>query len=211
MKNIKALLYLVLCVSIYSQSQTIIEIHGGSNIANMKTPNNIITGGVWKTRVGFLGGVSMPFSVSEKFFLVPGISFIQKGTKSEWSLPMTGDVKGIVTNNYLEMPIYCKYELADVGTQLYLVGGPSFGYLLSSRMEGDAQLVDLPSVDSKADYKKYDITFDLGLSSKTMISERLSFLASAMYSYGAVKVSELGSDEATRDVKLLIGLAFILQ
>ena len=211
MKYIMFVVLFVLCISIYSQSQTIIEIQGGTNIANLSNPNNLGAGAVWKTRVGFVGGISTNFNLSDKLYLNPGVRFVQKGTKSEWTSVMTGDVKATLTNNYLELPIYAKYEFANIGSHLFMVGGPSFAYLLTSNMEGDMQLLGHSSVDSKADYKTYDITFDIGLSSKTIINEHFSFLASAMYSFGFIKVSKLGSDEATRDVKLLIGLSYDLQ
>jgi hypothetical protein len=210
MKNIISFFVLILLISFSSQSQTIIEIQGGANIANLSDPGNLVDGGVWKSRIGFVGGSATVFNLTDKLIINPGIRYVQKGTKSEWTSSITGKVKATLTNNYLELPIYFKYEFANIGSQLFVIGGPSFAYLISSTTEGDMQLLGHSSVDSKKYYKSYDITFDLGFSSTTPMYKQISFLASAMYSFGFVKVSKLGSKEATRDVKILLGLSYML-
>lgn len=210
MKNLLFVLLLVVFLPLFLQSQSVIEIQGGTNIANLSNPNNLIAGAVWKTRVGFIGGVSTVFNLSENVFINPGLRFVQKGTKSEWTSFMTGDVKATLTNNYLELPVYIKYEFANISSQLFAIGGPSFAYLLSSTMEGKTQFQGNSSTDSKNLYKTYDVTFDLGISLQSPINEKISLLASAMYSFGFVKVSK-NSDEGTRDVKLLVGLSYLLQ
>jgi hypothetical protein len=210
MKKIISFFILILLLSFSSQSQTFIEIQGGTNIANLSDPGNLVPGGVWKSRIGFVGGFATTFNLTDKLIINPGIRYVQKGTKSEWSSSFTGNVKGTLTNNYLELPIYIKYEFANIGSKLFAIGGPSFAYLINSTMEGDTQLFGSSSVDSKQDYKSYDITFDFGFSSSTKINKRISFLVSAMYSFGFIKISKLGSNEATRDVKILVGLSYIL-
>lgn len=209
MKNIFVFVLALIFFSPVLKSQTI-EIYGGTNIANLSDPGNLIAGGVWKSSVGFIGGISAAFSLTEKLFVNPGIRYVQKGTKSEWTSQITGNVKATLTNSYLELPIYFKFEYANIGSQLFVIGGPSFAYLINSKTEADMQLFGHSSLNNKNDYESYDITFDLGLSSATQLNKQISILASVMYSFGVVKVSKLGSNEATRDLKILVGLSYLL-
>ena len=204
-------LSIIVCV-LSGRAQESIEVQGGVNIANLSDPGNLVAGAVWKSRLGFTGGILANIVIGDRIFICPGLRFVQKGTKSEWSSAMTGDVKSTVTNNYLELPVYLKYEVADFGSHLFLMGGPSFSYLLSSRSDGTWQLFDGNfSADTKEQYKSYDISFDLGLSAQTPLSDKVAIVATGLYSYGFVKIGTMGSNEQTRDIRVMIGVSYSLK
>lgn len=188
-----------------SFGQVSLEVQGGLNIANLSDPGNLIAGGVWKSRPGFTGNVSIEAQLADRLTLCPGLRFVQKGTKSEWSSSMTGQATASLTNNYLELPLYIKWQVADFSSKLFAIGGPSISYLLSSRMEGTTALYGSNSAGTKNQYKSYDASFDLGLSLQIRLNNVTSLLATGLYSYGFVKISTLGSNEQTRDVRFLIG------
>lgn len=202
-RNIKRFAVITIAIVFFTHSsfgQVSLEVQGGLNIANLSDPGNLIAGGVWKSRLGFSGNISTNIQLAERLMLYPGLRFVQKGTRSEWSSSITGQVNASLTNNYLELPLHIKWEVADFSSKLFAIGGPSISYLLSSRMEGTTALQGSNSGDTKDQYKSYDASIDLGLSLEIPLNNAISLLATGLYSYGFVKISTLGSHTANQDV-----------
>jgi hypothetical protein len=210
-KRTVLLLFSVLLVARGACGQSTIEIQGGINIANFSDPGNLITGAAWKTHFGFLGSVSTEFPVSENLIINPGLRFVQKGTKSQWWSVWTGNVAATITNNYLEVPVYLRYRLIGITPELSLFGGPSVGYLVSSHTEGTMQLFGPVSSNTRADYKKIDLSFDIGFSAQNPVNEHLAIVAAASYSLGLIRISQLGSNERTRDLRVTVGTIFNIE
>jgi len=194
-----------------SQSQTLVEIQCGVNVAKLSDPGNLISGVHWKTRLGFIGGISTLLSATENVLIHIGLRYVQKGVKSEWYSLFYGNVEAMLTNQYIELPLYIKVACADFGTQVFVFGGPSFSYLLSSTQTADTQFMGHISQNSKEDYRSYDITCDAGLSTSTPLNEHISLTVSTLYSFGVVHVSRFESDMATRDLRIMIGTSFTIQ
>jgi hypothetical protein len=201
----------ILIFAISAYAQVSFEIQGGLNIANLSNPGNLVPGAVWSSRIGFVGSASTTFKLTDILLISPGMRFVQKGTKSEWAGSPVGQVRSTLTNNYLELPVYLKMEITELPTQLSIVGGPAFSYLLSSRLEGTTQMFGFESFDVKADYKSYDASIDLGFSVQTPLVNNIALLATGIYSYGFIKIDERQSDEQTRDFRFTIGASYSLK
>jgi hypothetical protein len=211
MKRIQVFSLLLISMSLFSQSQTIIEIKGGTNIANLSDPGNLSPSAVWETRLGFVGDISASYEITPMVEIQTGFRFSQKGTKSESTMFTTHDVHATLTNNYIEIPVYLKYRIIDFTPQLFVMGGPAYSYLTSSRIESNDPVLGAVSFDSKSDYKTYDFSLDAGLGLRTPINDNLYFVSSAIYSFGLVKISKAPSNEKTRDIKLSVGLAYAIK
>jgi hypothetical protein len=205
-----------------THAQTVLEFQAGLNVASLSDPGNLAPTAVWNTRTGFIGAVSTNFGLSDEFSINSGLRFVQKGMKSEFFWPTEGMIRGTLTLNYLEVPVYIKFKIADLGTRLFVFGGPTFSYLLHSKQEANSDLHGDVSGGSDAGikYKNYDASVDVGLSTQTPFSADLSILATAFYSYGLVKISDTISDgsgwsmatntnEKTRDIRVMIGVAYL--
>jgi hypothetical protein len=204
----------VFLVSIMSCSildaQTQIICQAGLNVANLSNPGNLAPGAVWSTRTGFVGLVAIDLPLGAHITLSPGVRFVQKGTKSQFSLDVTGTINSTLTNNYLEVPVYLKYALLNSGTRFSILLGPSFGHLLSSKAVGTVEKQGPFDVDVKQDYKPNDLSLDGGLELQTPITRTISIVGSVTYSYGLIKISEHGSDEETRDIRIMVGAAYAI-
>ena len=210
-KRTVLLLLSVLLVASGAYGQSTIEIQGGINIATFSDPGNLITGATWKTRIGFSGSVSTEFPVSANLLINPGLRFVQKGTKSQWYSVWTGNVDATITNNYLEVPVYLRYRLIGMTPEISLFGGPSMGYMVSSHTEGTMQLFGPVSSNTRADYKNIDLSFDIGVSAQNPVNEKLAIVAAVSYSLGLIRISQLGSNERTRDMRVTVGTIFKIE
>jgi len=208
MKQTPIIIAIILVSALSLHSQESFDLQGGLNIANLSDPGNLIEGGVWYSRLGFVTSASTNIYLTSGWFISPGFRFVQKGTKSEWSSVSIGQVNATVTNTYLELPVYLQWEIVNFGSKLFVVGGPTYSYLLRSRMEGTSERYGYSSRDSKDDYKSYDASIDLGLSIRSPIADNIQFLATTFYSFGFIKISSRESNEQSRDVRLMIGISY---
>jgi hypothetical protein len=206
-KQIGLIIVLVFMVS-FVYAQDVVDIQAGINFANLSDPGNLIQGAKWLTTYGIVGSVSTRFEIGSNISLAPGLRFIQCGTKAEWSTMILGNINSSVTNNYLELPVYLSYMLIDNIAKIFLIGGPTVSYLVSSRTEGTTQFMGSVSYDSKKDYKTTNASIDLGLSSMFPLNEKIFLVASTIYSYGLMKISAQGSNERTRDFMILVGISY---
>jgi hypothetical protein len=208
MKRVSLALVGAILFALAARAQLSIECQGGVNLANLSNPGNLVAGAVWQTRIGFAAMASMNISLTDKMLISPGLRFVQKGTESKWWSNVTGSVQATVTNSYIEVPVYLKYELVDFGSKLFVLGGPAFAFLATSKTEGTVQFNGSNSLDTKEDYKSYDFSFDIGLAFQAPVSETLSIVATGAYSFGLVKIDQRGSDEQTRDVGVTLGALY---
>ncbi len=91
-----------------------------------------------ESRAGLTLGFNMGFPISGNVSFQPGIFYSQKGT--------IFNVEGIYENifieekitmitDYVDLPLLFKLTLLPGNNKLYLVGGPSLGYLMNSKMK----------------------------------------------------------------------------
>ncbi len=140
MKRTTFIIAIILLFPLSMRAQISLQVHGGLNIANLSDPGNLVEGAVWKSRLGLVASASTSIPMTDRLSISPGLRFVQKGTRSEWSSFSTGHVDAKVTNSYLELPAYLEWRVLAFGARLYVVVGPTFSYLLNSRMEATTQL-----------------------------------------------------------------------
>jgi len=208
MKRVVFILATVFLGAFSAFGQVSIECQGGLNFANLSDPGNLIEGAVWSTHVGGVGEALVNIPLTDRLFLSSGLRYVQKGTESNWSSGMTGKVEATVRNSYLELPLHLKYAVLDVGPRLFILGGPSVGYLMNSRTEATVQLYGSTSSDTKEEYKSYDVTLDIGLELAIPVISSWSVVAAGSYSFGIVKVQNMESHAQTRDVGLTLGVQY---
>jgi hypothetical protein len=199
------IIYLVLSTTIIN-AQSSIEIMTGVNMANRTIPDNLVDGDVWSTSTGFAFSSALTFDISETFSLSPGIRFIQKGVNAVFPFGPGVTVHGSVTNNYIELPVYLKYKIFESATRFFIIGGPTYSYLLSSHGTSTSEVGNGSSND-KAFYKSYDFSFDIGLRSETNITPDLSIVTGVSFSRGLVSISAYDKYEQSRDIRITIGLS----
>ena len=200
----------ILVVTSPGFAQRSISFHVGANIANLSNPGNLVSSATWYSRVGIVGGVSVTFPVSTNLAVEPGFRFVQKGTKSKWSYLSKDDVQSTLTNSYLELPVYLKYQLADFGSRLWVQGGPTISYLLSSWAKGTMSSFGEFSFDVIDDYRRYDASLDFGIVLDNPLSSDWELSLGALYSLGLVKINKSDSNEKTRDIRLMVGISYLL-
>jgi hypothetical protein len=201
-------------------AQTFIEFQAGVNMANLSNPDNLVAGADWHTRYGFVALASVSFPISSGLLISPGLRFVQKGTQFKWWSDFAGNVEGTLTNNYIELPIHLRYELSVIDSRLFVVGGPSLGYLIRSQTDATMQF-SVPysaietnehlSSDSKKNYKSYDVSIDVGFMFQIPLTGSFAIIASVEYSLGLVKVSQYGSNEQTRDLRVTLGTSYSIR
>ena len=206
----KSFIFIFTCLIVIStsaNSQYSIEFEFGANLANSSKPPFPIEdpSAIWTTGTGFVGGLSIDYSISNPFSVQTGIRFIQKGTKIDYS----GN-NNIITHNYIEIPVYARFEIINFGSHLLLTGGPTYSLLTNSYIQTSSSIYGSMSHNTNEQYKPYDISFDAGLELENPISERVSFIVSTKYSFGFIKIDKISSYEESRDLRLTLGLAYLL-
>jgi len=196
----------VLLLTLSLRAQNSIEILAGTNIANMTVPDNLIEGDVWSSRFGFAVSSAVTFDLLKNLSLDPGARFTQKGINAQFPFGPGVTVHGSITNNYLEVPLYFQYKAYDASIRFFILGGPTYSFLLSSHGKATSEVRDTAS-DTKWEYKSHDLSLDLGLRTETIINSELSFVFTFLFSRGLIKISAFDKYEQTRDFRVMVGLS----
>jgi hypothetical protein len=210
MKKLLVMLSITILSTSGMQAQTLIEIQAGADFSKMVNPTLLAPGAEWTTHSGFIGGVSVEFGISRVLSLAPGLRFNQKGIIADFSDFDYGKIHTNLTQNYLEIPLHIRYRIIDIDPQLYILGGPSIGYLLSAPANTNIQIQGVSSGDVKAYYAKFDSAFELGISTRMPISHQLGVSITALYSYGLVKIDKNDDAITHRGVSITGGLSYEL-
>jgi hypothetical protein len=210
MKKLLVMLSITLMGTICLNAQTLIEIQAGADFAKMVNPTSLVAGAVWTTHTGFIGGVSAEIGLSRVVSLAPGLRFNQRGLIADFNFSGYGMIHTTLIQNYLEIPLYLRYRILDVGPQVYILGGPSVGYLLSSKSNMDVETSGSSSFDTKEDYTKFDSALDLGISARMPLSHQLGVSFTALYSYGIVKIEKRDDAVTNRGIIITGGLSYEL-
>ena len=151
MKNRTAIVIgiLMLGTALPGMAQVNLGVIGGLNIAGLN--ENVET---WvpynKTYFGFGGVVDIPINTTLSLVLQP--MFVKKGGAA-----IDGPTHYEFARSYLELPLLLKVAVGS-GVRPYAIAGPTFGYLLSSKVNGWSGADDLDG-----DMKDLTETFELGL------------------------------------------------
>jgi len=186
-----------------SISQIALEFEAGRNFANASPPSLAPTAD-WKTRSGYVGALLASFPLSTRLSVQTGLRFIQKGTKIDFVYDLTA------THNYIEFPVYARFEAADFGSRLLVSGGPAFSFLANSYVQGSSPTYGTLSHNTNDQYKSYDVSLDGGFDLVNPIFDKLAFIISAKYSFGLIEIDKTGTNEESRDIRLTAGVAYCL-
>ncbi len=217
MKSIALVVLTLFILPLCSLAQPSIQFQGGIVSARITDSHDLVQGTDRRQEVGFVGIVFANIPLSENLSLSPGVRYIEEGQTLQWpvryafGIPPSVSFPSIeqtVTNTYVELPIYLKYEVLDIGTKLFALGGPALSYLLSSQTKGP---YSSNPWDSRNEYRLFDFSLDIGLASQTPLSQTVALVATATYSFGLMHVYEHRPDAQSRNIAGAIGILFSLR
>lgn len=122
---------------------------GGVNIASLGGDSYSGVGSLGSRTSFHIGGLA-EIPLSEKFALQPEILYSSEG--SNWGWGLSGDTQ----LDYIRIPVLAKYYIIE---GLSAEAGPSFGVLVSAKMDGKDKLGNF---DVKDLYKNFDASFAIG-------------------------------------------------
>lgn len=122
------------------QAQGSMGIRAGVNISKQDFENNNQNQDI-KSKLGADIALVWDFPVSSPITLSPELHWIQKGAKIEnLDGPFTESIR---TFDYLEIPVLLRIHFGE-GSGIFLLGGPSVGYLLNGTdKDGDGNRNDI--------------------------------------------------------------------
>ncbi len=122
--------------------------HLGNLVQEIPNPNNgSPTGTLQKDHIdarpnlGLRAGLVADIGVSDNFSIQPGLQFVMKGARNEFSLTETNasgrefktQVQDLLNINYIELPINVQYKTREDGTGFFVGAGPYVGYAFSGK------------------------------------------------------------------------------
>ncbi len=211
----KARILLLIIITFFfvliSEAQIRVGLQTGLNLGSLTLPDNLASNATRKNLTGFtIGGVG-ELALTNSIYLQIEPRYIQKGFKSEIT-DATGTAKGTETINYFELPILIKVEFGGSYLRSFVLAGPNIGFLLSASEEViDFSGQSFPVLDTKSNYKSYDVALDFGAGVEYRITSTLSLFSSGRYSLGLVNVYDVpGYSGETRGIQIYIGALFSL-
>jgi len=172
-----------------------------------------------KITYGFIVGIPVEISLSDKFGLYTALTYHQKGSKYEttyYAFDAYCEIDGMMKYNYLELPVQGKFYFTKKTLSVYLLAGPGFGYAVNARAKMDIDIYDEiegyrhESSDEKIKFKdmkdsgmrRLDISIVLGggLSYQAWIGE---FFFSINYNHGLINFVDDEDYEINEGVKEL--------
>ncbi len=215
MKNLVKLLIVVILLTMTTGSYAQIRfgVKGGLNLANMLYKDKYDTYSKdYKMKAGFHIGMTLEFSISEKFAIEPGLLYSLKGFKMEDS-----GITNSFNLNYLEIPINAVYKI-DLGSgKILIFAGPYFAYGISGKMKSSEAMfganmnekelkLELGNDKDKDDLKALDYGLNFGAG-----FEIVGVTIGLQYGLGLANLSLYTEDETkfkNRVVGISVGYKF---
>lgn len=172
-------------------------IKGGLNMSNLSGDEATIEDTDPSMKMGFGGGVFFNYAFTELFAVQVEALYMQKGATYEWS---EGDESGSLDAkiDYIEVPLLLKVNIPTEGKiKPAIFAGPTFGFLMSSKLSGDG--VD---EDMKDTTESMDIGILGGLEIGYKMEKGMIFLG-ASYEVGMMTIAktEEGDEGDAPDIK----------
>lgn len=161
----------VSCLS--SNAQIQFGVKAGANFSTLTGSD--VSGA--KTKVGFQGGVLVGVPLADVLSLQPEVNYSMQGAKSSSS-----GVNFSLSENYLNVPVLFKYNHES---GFFAETGPQIGFLLSAKVSGGGN-----SVDVKSDYKSTDFSWAFGLG---YLVKSINAGIDARYNLGLTNIAASGS------------------
>ncbi len=144
--------------------------HLGNLVQEVPNPNNgSPTGTLQKDHIdarpnlGLRAGLVADFGISDNFSIQPGLQFVMKGARNEFSLneknsagrEFKTQVQDIINLNYIEVPINVQYKTREDGTGFFVGAGPYFGYAFGGKRSVQTEISQkgggMPDFEAKSE------------------------------------------------------------
>lgn len=182
----QAFIALLLMPALYANSQTIVGIKTGLNIANLKYSNNN-TSYTYDPRVGFYGGFYFTIPSNRNFSIQPEIVYSLEGAELD-------PIDANLNLHYINIPIMFQYNAKS----LVVEAGPQIGVLISASALGN---------ELTNDYEKVNVALGLGLGYKL----RDGFGLSGRYNLGLTDISDDNrSNQSLKSNVFQLGITYAL-
>jgi opacity protein-like surface antigen len=194
-------LFLLLCFSsVYSQPSFHVGFQGGLAVSNLSYSKDIWQTTDQTTRRGIVVAAIGEVVLSERWSLQIEPRYVQKGNKIG-TFAVTGPAGPTVLGtievfeklDYLEIPLYVRTTFPMEGITPFLFAGPSFGFLLTAKLDGTPAGFELTPSESgvrdiRSDFKSTDVSVDVGLGVEYHLSPPIAILLEGTYSHGLVNI-----------------------
>lgn len=199
------LLLACFAASAFAQTPISLGFQTGLNFGNASTSPSVST----SSRTGFMLGYMMEIGVSEKFFIEPGLVYVQKGAEFYLSaLPGFGNVTWKF--NYLSLPIMLKGKFGHEDFKPILFAGPDIGINLSAEIQGtnngQTQTADVKNLTETIDF-----AFDIGAGGEYQISPSGTMQGSIRYSFGLSDIDKSSASWKSSGVQLVVGMKWAVR
>lgn len=185
----------------------------GINFANALVdpdfPNTF--GATQSTRIGVLAGGAIEAKLAPMFYVEFDAQYVQKGTVVNYpDYAGRGPTTTTFAYDYIEFPILAKVKFGEGNLKASLFAGPNIGANISA--QGNFKHSSGTEVQNYADdISNSEIALDAGAGIEYRVSDNMSFVADARYSYGLTDIDEavgtLGPENwHARDFKVAVGL-----
>ena len=137
-----------------------------------------------KLALNYKLGITYDFSVTESFYVIPGLELVNKSWKSDV-------VDGTINMIYAQVPVLAayKFQISD-GVKLAVKAGPYAGVgLFGSKIKFEGNNREIGVFDSNGGYQRFDAGIKAGIA-----IEFDQFLVGAEYSRGFVKLDNSSYD-----------------
>lgn len=90
-----------------------------------------------RPNLGLRAGLVADFGISDNFSIQPGLHFVMKGARTEYTATVAGvpnvEFQDKLNINYVELPINVMYKTREDGTGFMVGAGPYFGYAFGGK------------------------------------------------------------------------------
>jgi len=100
-----------------------------------------------RPNLGLRAGLVADFGISDNFSIQPGLQFVMKGARTEYSVDLPGapntEFQDKININYIEVPLNVMYKTREDGTGFMVGAGPYFGYAFGGKRVSQINNVEI--------------------------------------------------------------------
>ncbi|MFQ5605627.1 MAG: porin family protein [bacterium] len=209
MKNLTKVLLITLLTVLTTSSaaQHGVGVCGGLNLSNFSA--NDLQEVRYHNRLTYAVGGVLDIQLTKNFVLHLQPVYMQKGSKVKLS-----GREGLSTLAYFELPVLLRYALGKSAfymryhnrRQVYLVAGPTVGFLVSNESSNDIEIID--------NAKNFDFGISFGAGISLPLPGNKTLFVEGRYSRGLINIKDdsdiPGTELRTRGIQILAGLCFLI-
>ena len=226
MKNLRALLLVFACITLFSvstafgqlDSKHVIGFEGGAGISFLRGLENIEK--YHEPAMCFTAGISYLYNFSERFSFFSALDYERKGsvvktTATDQSGDPIDEIVAHANYDYLVIPLLGRFSFGN-SLKMFMNVGPYVGYLMKlTSVTEEKNVIPQTELDLTDESYKYDFGLSAGLGVKIPINQKLSFNVEVRNNLGLVNtrsahIEEEGGAVKTNSTNLLLGATFIL-